>query len=173
MRNSEKNILNVGACGRMNNLHTPGLGRGPSEQLKPSCRLGTQFMIKFINCGLLSCSKLELLERGLEKLPFDILGLAEVGEKGLDLINNKTGWFTSTQPTFRSGGVALFVGKRLIDSVIESRTTNDRSLAVRFKTQTGDLSLIIAYGPHEGYQVSHYISFLTGLETLTSLSSRR
>ena len=41
----------------------PDLGRGPSEQLKPSRRLGTQFLV---NCGLLNCSKLELLERGLE-----------------------------------------------------------------------------------------------------------
>ena len=46
-------------------------------------------------------------------------------------------------------------------------------MAVKLQTKTGDLLLIIAYGPHEGYQVSHYISFLTGLETLMSLSSRR
>ena len=130
-------------------------------------------MIKFINCGLLNCSKLELLERGLEKLPFDILGLAEVGRKSLDLLKNKTGWVTSEKATFRSGGVALYTGKRLIDNVIETRTTDDRSLTVKFKTQTGNLLLIVVYAPHEGYQVSNYISFLTGLENQISPRSRR
>ena len=59
----------------------PGLGRKPSDQLKPSRRLVTQFLV---NCGLLSCSKLELLERGLENyLLFELLGFGGSGEMRL------------------------------------------------------------------------------------------
>ena len=153
-----------------NALSSPDLTDGGRRSPGSGIVLGSQLTACAFNCGCLTQSKHALLVRYFNSFNLDLLVLTEIGQRKFELAG-QSGWITSTTPTFRNGGVAMMVSRRLRRAIQCELKISDRILGITLGTPDGNLLLVWAYAPHEGHAVSDYNSFLSTLQTVLDKTS--
>ena len=95
---------------------------------------------------LLQAGKLELLQRELDRLRYDVVGLAEVRWPGSGQMAQGRFLYTGEQNGGEKG-VAFFLSVRAKRALIEWLPISSRVIVARFKGRKNNLSVLQAYAP--------------------------
>lgn len=106
--------------------------------------------ILYYNCqGLASEERLYKLEKSLDKIKWDIIGLSEVKRKGTNLVRRNNGsYFFYHGSTAGYRGVGFYINKRLVNRVVEIKGVTERIAVLKLKlNDTTKIAVIQVYSP--------------------------
>ena len=90
----------------------------------------------------------QLLVQELEHFKWDVIGIAETHQTGVDDIREgECRIISSGGEGLHRAGVALVIGKTAADALVSFKPVNDRIISARFKTTTAHVTIVQIYAP--------------------------